>query len=194
MTKLASILKSRHMTANKGPYSQSNGFPSNYVQMWELDYKQGWALKNWCFQTVVLEKILESPLGCKEIKPVNPKGNQPWIFILRTDAETPILWLPDAKNWLKGKDPNAGTEEPDGLPSMGSYRVGHDWSDLAAAAAASIYLFIYLLSKVRAERSYSTFKVRWGDLVQGKEQQLHFAGADMKRYPTSRVRETQVRW
>ena len=77
--------------------------------MWELDHKEDWTLKNWCFWIVVLEKILESPLDCKEIKPVNPKGNQPWIFIGRTDAETeaPILWLPDAKSQLIGKDPDA---------------------------------------------------------------------------------------
>ena len=75
--------------------------------MWELDYKESWALKNWCLWTVVLEKTLESPLDCKEIQPVNPKGNQSWIFIGRTDAETPILWPPDAKNWLIGKDPDA---------------------------------------------------------------------------------------
>ena len=77
--------------------------------MWELDHKEGWAPKNWCFWTVVLEKTLESSLDCKEIKPVNPKGNQPWIFIGRSDAEAeaPILWPPDAKNWLFGKDPGA---------------------------------------------------------------------------------------
>ena len=80
--------------------------------MWELDYKESWALKNWCFWTVVLEKSLESPLDCKEIKPVNPKGNQSWIFIGRTDAEaeTPILWPTDVKNWLTGKDPDAGKD------------------------------------------------------------------------------------
>ena len=80
--------------------------------MWELDLKQGWVPKNWCFWTVVLEKILESPLDCKEIKPVSPKGNQPWIFIGRTDAkaETPILWPPVVKNWLVGKDPDAGKD------------------------------------------------------------------------------------
>ena len=80
--------------------------------MWEWDYKESWALKNWCFWTVMLEKTLESPLDCKEIIPVNPKGNQPWIFIGRTDAEaeTPILWLPDAKNWLIGIDPDAGKD------------------------------------------------------------------------------------
>ena len=77
--------------------------------MWELDHKESWALKNWCFWTVVLEKSLESPLDDKEIQPIHPKGNQSWIFIGRTDAEpeTPILWLPDAKNWLIGKDPDA---------------------------------------------------------------------------------------
>ena len=83
-----------------------------HVWMWELDYKESWALKNWYFWTVVLEKTLESPLDYKEIKPVNPKGNQSWIFIGRTDAEaeTPILWPPDAKNWLIGKDPDAGKD------------------------------------------------------------------------------------
>ena len=80
--------------------------------MWELDYKESWALKNWHFWTVVLEKTLESPLDCKEIQLVHPKGNQSWIFIGRTDAEaeTPILWPPDAKNWLPGKDPDAGKD------------------------------------------------------------------------------------
>ena len=80
--------------------------------MWELDYKQNWAPKNWCFWTVALEKTLESPLDCKEIQPVNPKGNQSWIFIGRTDAEneTPVLWPPDGKNWLIGKDPDAGKD------------------------------------------------------------------------------------
>ena len=89
----------RHF-ANKALYSQSYGFSSNHVQMWELDHKEGWALKNWCFQTVVWEKTLESPLDCKEIKSVHPKGNQPWICIGRTDAEAPILWPSDAKSWL----------------------------------------------------------------------------------------------
>ena len=89
------IKKQRHHFADKGPYSQSYGFSSSHIQMWELDHKEGWALKNWCFRIVVLEKTLESPLDCK-IKPVNPKGNQPWIFIGRTDAEAkaPIFWSP----------------------------------------------------------------------------------------------------
>ena len=103
----------RHYFANKGPSSQTYGFSSSHVWMWELDHKESWALKNWCFWTVVLEKALESPLVCKEIQPVHPKGNQSWIFIGRTDAEaeTPILWPPDAKNYLIGKDPDAGKIE-----------------------------------------------------------------------------------
>ena len=107
-----SILKSRHIKklCRQSPSSQRYGFSSSHVWTWELDYKESWALKNWCFWTVVLEKILESPLDCKEIKPVNPKGNQSWIFIGRIDAEaeTPILWPPDMKNWIIGKDPDAG--------------------------------------------------------------------------------------
>ena len=86
------IKKQRHYFANKGPSSQGYGFSSSHVWMWELDYKESWALKNWCFWTVVLERTLESPMDCKEIKPVDPKGNQPWIFIGRTDTEDPILW------------------------------------------------------------------------------------------------------
>ena len=91
---------------NKGPSSQGYGFSSSRVWMWELDYKESWAPKNWCFWTVVLEKTLESPLACRKIKPVNPKGNQPWIFIGRTDAEAEvsILWSPDVKSWLIRKD------------------------------------------------------------------------------------------
>ena len=91
---------------------ESYGFSSSHKWMWELDHKEGWVLKNWCFQTVVLEKTLESPLDCKEIQPVNPKGNQSWMFIGRTDAEAeaPVLWPPDAKNWLSGKDPDAGKD------------------------------------------------------------------------------------
>ena len=106
------IKRQRHSFANKGPCSQSYGLSSSHVWIWELVYKESWALKNWCFWTVVLEKILESPLDCKEIKPVNLKGNQSWIFIVRTDteAEPPILWLPDGKSWLTGKDHDAGKD------------------------------------------------------------------------------------
>ena len=100
----------RHHFANKGPSSQSYGFSSSHVWMWELDYKESWVLENWYFWTVVLEKTIESPLDCKEIQPVHPKWDQYWIFIGRTDAETPILWPPDAKNWLTGKDPDAGRD------------------------------------------------------------------------------------
>ena len=107
MTNLDSVLKSRDNTLPRGPYSQSYNFSHSHVQMWELDYKEGWELQNWCFQIVVLEKTLKSPLGCKEIKPINPKGNQPWIFIRRTEAEALVLWPPDAKSWLIRKDPNA---------------------------------------------------------------------------------------
>jgi len=89
------IKQQRHHFANKGPYSWSYGFSSSQVQMWELDHKEGWVPNNWCFQIVVLEKTLESPLDCKEIKPVSPKGNQPWIFTGRTVAEALILWPPD---------------------------------------------------------------------------------------------------
>ena len=103
------IKKQRHYFANKGLYSQSYGFSNSHVWMWELDHKQGWELKNWCFWTVVLEKTLESPLNCKEIKPVNPKENQSWIFIGRIDAEAeiPIFWPCDAKWGLISKDPDA---------------------------------------------------------------------------------------
>ena len=111
MTNLDSILKSREIT-NKGPSSQSYGFSRSHVWIWELDCKESWVPKNWCFWAVVLDKTPESPLGYKEIKPVNSKGNQSWIFIGRTDAEveTPILWPPDVKNWLIGKDPDAGKD------------------------------------------------------------------------------------
>ena len=112
MTNLEHIKKQRHYFANKGPSSQSYGFSSSHVWMWELDRKESWAPENWCFWTVVLEKTLESPLDYKEIKPVHPKGNQSWIFIGRTDAEAeaPIYWPPDAKNWLFRKDPDAGKD------------------------------------------------------------------------------------
>ena len=104
------IKKQRHYFANKGPASQSYGFSSSHVWMWELDYKENWALKNWCLWTVVLEKTLESPLDCKEIKPAYPRRNQYWIFVGGTDAEAPILWPPDGKKWLTGKDPDAGKD------------------------------------------------------------------------------------
>ena len=102
----------RYHFVNKDPSSQSYGFSSSHVWMWELDHKESWVLKNWCFRTVVLENTLECPLNSKEIKPVNPKGNQLWIFTRRTDgeAEAPILWLPDRKSRFIGKDCDAGKD------------------------------------------------------------------------------------
>ena len=106
------IKKQRRYPANKGQSSQTYGFSYSHVWMQDLDYKESWAWKNWCFWTVVMEKTLESPLDCREIQPVHSKGNQSWIFIGRTDAEAeiPILWPPDAKNWLIVKDPDAGKD------------------------------------------------------------------------------------
>jgi len=106
------IKRQRYYFANKGLSSQRYGFPSSHVWMWEWDYEESRTLKNWCFWTVVLEKTLESSLDCKEIQPVHPKGNHPWMFIWRTEAEAEILilWLPDTKNWLIGKDPDGGKD------------------------------------------------------------------------------------
>ena len=127
------IKMQRHYFADKGLSSQSYGFANSHVWMWELDHKESWALKNWCFWTVVLEKTLESPLDCKEIQPVHPKGDQPWIFTGRTDAEpeTPILWPPDAKSWLIWKDPDAGKDwrrEEKGA-TEDEMVGGHHWRD-----------------------------------------------------------------
>ena len=106
------IKKWRHYFTNKGSSSQSYGFSSSYVWMWELDHKEGWVLKNWCFLIVELEKILQSPLDWKEVKPVNPKGNQLWLFIGRTNAEAkaPIIWPFDVKSWLLGEDLDVGKD------------------------------------------------------------------------------------
>ena len=125
------IKKQRHYFADKGPSSQSYRFSSSHVWMWMLDHKEGWVLKNWCFWTVVLEKTHESPPDRKELKLVNSKGNQPWIFIGRTDtkAEAPLLWPPDAKSQLIRKDPDAGKDggqEEKGVPE--DEKVGwHHW-------------------------------------------------------------------
>ena len=106
------IKKQKHHFADKGLYSQSYDFSSSHVWMWELDHEEGWVPKNWCFWTVVLKKTLKSPLNSKEIKTVNPRRNQPWMFIARTDAEAeaPVLWPPDTKSWLTGKDSDAGED------------------------------------------------------------------------------------
>ena len=131
------IKKQRHYFVDKGPSSQSYGFSSSHFWMWELDHKESWALKNWCFWTVVLEKTLESPLDYKEIKPVNPKGNQSWIFIGRTDAEAvaSILWPPEVKNCLIRKDPDAGKDRrqeekgmtEDGMVGWHHWLLGHEF-------------------------------------------------------------------
>ena len=106
------IKKQRHYFANKSPSSQGYGFSNSHVWMWDLNYKESWMPKNWCFWNVVLEKTLESPLDCKESQPVHPKGDQSWVFIGRTDAEaeTPILWPPGGKNWFIWKDLDSGND------------------------------------------------------------------------------------
>ena len=112
--------------------SQGYGFPSAHVWVWELDYKESWVLKNWCFWTVVLEETLESPLDCKEIQPVHPKGDQSWVFIGRTDveAETPIFWLPYVKNWFIWKDLDAGKDWGQEKGMTEDKMVGwHHWLD-----------------------------------------------------------------
>ena len=128
------IKKQRHSFANIGLSSQSYGFSSSHVWMWELDCEESWALKNWCFWTVVL-KTLASPLDCKEIQPVHPKGDQPWVFFGRNDAkaETPILWPPYEKSWLIGKDSDSGRDwgqEEKGTTedeTVGWYHHGHEF-------------------------------------------------------------------
>ena len=127
------IKKQRHYCVHKGMSSQGYGFSGSHVWMWELDYKESWVPKNWCFWTMVMEKTLESPLDCKEIQTVHSKGNQSWIFIGRTDAEaeTPILWPPDAKSWLIGKDSDAGRDwgqEEKGMTEDGMAG-WHHWPD-----------------------------------------------------------------
>ena len=134
MTNLDSIYKKqRHYFANKDPSSQGYAFPSSHVWMWELDYKESWALKNWCFWTVVLEKTLASPLDCKEIQPVHSEGDQPWDYFGRNDAkaETPVLWPPHAKSWLIGKDSDAGRDWGKGEKGMTEDEMAgwHHWLD-----------------------------------------------------------------
>ena len=122
--------KQRHYFADKGESNQSYDFSSSHGWMWELYHKESWALKNWGFWTVVLEKTLEIPMDCKEIKPANPKGNQSWIFIGRTDAvdEAPLLWPPEVKNQLTGKDPDAEKDWRQEKETTGVEMVGwHHW-------------------------------------------------------------------
>ena len=121
------IKKQRHYFANKSPSSQGYGFSGSHLWMWELNYKESWALKSWCFWTAVLEKTLGSPLNCKEIQPVHPKGDQSWVFTGGTDveAETPILWPSDEKNWLIWKDPDVGKDWR--WEEKGTIRDWDDW-------------------------------------------------------------------
>ena len=130
---LQHIKKQRHYFANKDPSSQGYGFSSAHVWMWELDCEESWVPKNWCFWTVVLEKTLESPLDCKEIQPVHPKGDQSWVFIGRTDAEaeTPILWPPHVMSWLIGKAPDAGRDWQQEEKGMTEDEIAgwHHWLD-----------------------------------------------------------------
>ena len=136
------IKKQRHYFASKGPSCQSYGFSNSHEWTCELDYKESWALKNWCFWTAVLERTLESPLDCKEIKPVHPKENQSWvwIFIGRTDveAETSVLWLPDEKNWLLGKYPDEAWHAA--VPGFTkSWTRLSDWTELTNTTMAIIF-------------------------------------------------------
>ena len=127
------IKKQRHYFPYKGLYSQSYGFSSSFVWMWELGTKKGWVPKNWCFWTVLVEKTLRNPLDCKEIQPVNPGGSYLWIFIGRTDpeAKSPILWPPESKSWLIGKDPDAGKDRRQEEKGMTEDEMAgwHHWLD-----------------------------------------------------------------
>ena len=130
MTNLDSILKSRDITLLTKFHIVKPVLSRSHVQMWELDHKESWALKKWCFWTVVLEKTVESPLDCKEIQPVHPKGNQPWIFTGSTEAEAATLWPPDSKSQLIGKDPDAGKDwrqEEKGMTEEEMVGWHHQW-------------------------------------------------------------------
>ena len=155
--------------------------------MWELDYKESWAPKNWCFWTMVLEKTLESPVVFKEIKPVHPKGNQSWIFIGRTDAEakTPILWPPDAKNWLIWKDPDAGKDwrqekgmTEDEIVGWHHQLDGHEFEQALGVADGQGTLVC--CSPWGCKESETTEWLNWTEITQGKKQGVHMELDDEK--------------
>ena len=161
------IKKQRHYIANKGPSSQSYGFSSSHAWMWELDSKESWAPKNWCFW--MLKKTIVSPLDCKEIKPVNPQLNQSWIFIGRTDpeAETPILWPPDVKNWLIGKDPNAGKDwrqEEKGMTGWDGWMASLTWWTWASSGIGDGQGSLVCCSLWGRKESDTTEQLNWTDL------------------------------
>ena len=159
------IKKQRHYCANKGPSSQSYGFSSSHLWMWELDYKESWVPKNWCFCTAVLEKTLGSPLDSKEIQPVHPKGNQSWIFIGRTDveAQTPIVWPPDVKHWLIWKDPDTGQEMKEG-----GERDDRGWDGWMASPTQWTWVWVNSRSLLRLPELLMD-REAWSAVVHGHE-------------------------
>ena len=178
------IEKWRHYFANKGLSSQGYGFSCGHVWMWELDYRESWVMKNWCFWTVVLEKTLESPLDCKEIQPVHPKGDQSWVFIGRTDveAETPILCPPDGKSWLIWKDwgqEEKGTTEDEMVGwhyQLNGYGFGWTWELVMDRAAWHAVVHAIAESQTRMsdwteplsrEAVYHKEQISWNLIVAG---------------------------
>ena len=159
------IKKQRHYLANKGPASQSYGFSISHVQLWELDHKEGWAPKNWCLWTVVLEKTLESPLDSKEIKPVNLKGHQPWIFIRRTDAkaEALILWPPDVKKrpwcWERLQ---AGEENDRGWDGWMASLTQWIWASSGRCDWTAIVIILFLLHLFLLHADKAMVRWKWG--------------------------------
>ena len=173
------IKKQRHYFASKGPSSQSYGSSSSHVWMWEVDYKESWVPKNWCFWSVVLEKTLESPLDSKEIQPVHPKGNQSWLFTGRTDAEaeTPIFWPPDVKNLHTGKDPEAGKDRRREKGTAEDEMVGwHHWLDAhesqQAPGVGDGQGRLACCSPWGGKESDTTERLNWTELYLAKEDVL----------------------